>query len=260
MARHRFGADLTAVLWRTVDLTDGTADLVQLAPGGGPITAWDAEESGAQVTDLTDPDGVALSGGLLTANAGGLLDFLGPDTVPETVELWLDAGALLDGLPMRQRIVAADLGPLLITAAGLVAQHTADLAALDARLDALEAKPFRDSADFTFGEAAPGTIGGHRWYNRTGRTLTILGVQPSATVAPQGGSTGLRFDVNRNGTTIFGTQSARPTVPVGQNVGTFATGHTVTTLPDGDYLTADIDDAGTTTAGANIGVQVWLAG
>ena len=254
MARRRFGADLTAVVWRTATV-DGTADLLQLGRSVGGITAWDSETAGTQVTDLTDPLGAALAGGVIAAGPNGLIDFFGPATTPETVALWLSTG-----LGQRQLITASDIAGQVVAVAGAVGQAATDIAGLDARLDALETKPFRVSADFTFGEAAPGTIGGHRWYNRTGRTLTILGVQPSATVAPQGGATGLRCDVNRNDTTIFGTQSARPTVPVGQTAGAFAAGHTVTTLPDGDYLTVDIDDAGTTTPGANIGVQVWLAG
>lgn len=103
MARRRFGADLTAVAWRTVTV-DGTAGVVQLAPGVTGITAWTAETGGTQVTDLTAPGGSALSGGLIAADAYGRLDFFGPATTPETVTLWLDAG-----LGVRQLIAASDL-------------------------------------------------------------------------------------------------------------------------------------------------------
>lgn len=103
MARRRFGADLTGVVWRIVSVS-GIDNILQLAPGQSGITAWTAQSGGAQVTDLTTSAGVALPGGVITADALGLLDFFGPTTTPDTVTLWLDIGA-----GTRQQITASDL-------------------------------------------------------------------------------------------------------------------------------------------------------
>lgn len=98
-----------------------------------------------------------------------------------------------------------------------------------------------------------------RWYNRTGVTLTIARVWVAAGVAPTGAD--LVVDVHKNGTTIYSTQANRPTVAAGGNGGT-ATVPDVTSLADGDYLTFDIDQIGSTIAGGELtgGVVVTYAG
>ena len=110
MARRRFGADLTAVVWRVISVAD-TEKILQLAPGQSGITAWTAQSGGTQVTDLTDSAGTALAGGIISANTLGLLDFFGPATTPETVTLWLDIGA-----GTRQQIAASDLPAQILAA------------------------------------------------------------------------------------------------------------------------------------------------
>jgi len=95
--------------------------------------------------------------------------------------------------------------------------------------------------------------GAHRIYNDTGVDLTIRSVRASLGTAPTTQSA--IFDVNKNGTTIFGTQSARPTIAAGGNTNK-TTGMTVTTLADGEYLTVDVDQIGSGTVGANLIVQV----
>jgi hypothetical protein len=98
-------------------------------------------------------------------------------------------------------------------------------------------------------------VGSARWYNDTGRTLTIGTVRASAGTAPTGSS--LIVDVNKNGTTIFTTQSARPSIA---SAGVTATGTpAVTTLAAGDYLSVDVDQVGSTTPGADLTVQVGLS-
>ena len=92
-----------------------------------------------------------------------------------------------------------------------------------------------------------------RWYNDTGRTLTITGVRATVGTAPAGAS--ILVDVNRNGTTIFTTQSARPTIAAAA-VFSAQVIPAVTTLTNGQYLTADVDQIGTTTAGADLSVAV----
>ena len=64
-------------------------------------------------------------------------------------------------------------------------------------------------------------------------------------------------DVNKNGTTIFTTQGNRPTVPDGDadGVGAAATPD-VTSVLEGEYLTVDIDQIGSTTPGDDLVVSV----
>lgn len=99
------------------------------------------------------------------------------------------------------------------------------------------------------------STGATRVYNDTGRTLTIAKVRASVVTAPTGSA--LIVDVNKNGTTIFTTQSARPTIAASS---TTATGTpAVTTLADGDYVTVDVDQVGSLVAGSDLTVQVTLA-
>ena len=97
-------------------------------------------------------------------------------------------------------------------------------------------------------------VGTARWYNETATALTILSVRASAGTAPTGAA--VIVDVNVNGTTIYGTQANRPTIPAASTTSGKATGHSVTSIPAGGYLTVDIDQVGSTVAGADIVVQV----
>jgi hypothetical protein len=81
---------------------------------------------------------------------------------------------------------------------------------------------------------------------------TIAHVRASVGTAPTGSA--LIVDVNKNGTTLFTTQSARPTIAAGTN--TVTTVPAVTALAAGDYLTVDVDQVGSTVAGADLTVQV----
>lgn len=88
-----------------------------------------------------------------------------------------------------------------------------------------------------------------------GGTFTITNVAARVTTAPTGAS--VLIDVNKNGTTIYGTQSNRPTIAA---AGTLATvgSHSVTTVTDGDYLSVDVDQIGSTVAGADLVVTIRL--
>jgi hypothetical protein len=85
-------------------------------------------------------------------------------------------------------------------------------------------------------------------------TYTIVGVRLMAGTAPTGQA--LLVDVNKNGTTIYTTQSNRPTLAVGANSGGPGATPDVTSLVAGDYLTVDIDQIGTTVAGSDLVVSV----
>jgi lipopolysaccharide export system protein LptA len=88
-----------------------------------------------------------------------------------------------------------------------------------------------------------------------GGTFTIQTVAVMVNTAPTGAS--LIVDVNKNGTTIYGTQSNRPTIAAS---GTSATvgAHSVTSVTDGDYLTVDVDQIGSTVPGSDLTVVVRL--
>ena len=85
------------------------------------------------------------------------------------------------------------------------------------------------------------------------RASTIVSVRASVGTAPTGAA--ILVDVNKNGTTIFTTQSNRPSIAVSTNTAT-AAAINVTSLAAGDYLTVDIDQIGSTVAGANLTVVV----
>ena len=111
------------------------------------------------------------------------------------------------------------------------------------------------SGSETFGVAGSVSVrtGAIRVYNDSGRTRTIVSARASVGTAPTGAS--LIVDVHKNGTTIFGTQANRPTIAVSTNTNK-STGHTVTTWADGEYLTVDVDQVGSTVAGSDLAVTV----
>lgn len=94
-----------------------------------------------------------------------------------------------------------------------------------------------------------------RIYNDTGRTLTILNVRSSVGTAPVGAS--VVVDVNKNGTSIFPT-GTKPTITSGGV--TDKRVPDTTSFADGDYLTVDVDNIGSTTPGSNLNVQIEVTG
>jgi hypothetical protein len=96
-------------------------------------------------------------------------------------------------------------------------------------------------------------VGGGRYYIE--EAVSIVKVRSSVGTAPTG--TTLLVDVNKNGSTIFTTQANRPAIAIGANT---ATGTPqVTALAVGDYLTVDVDQVGSTLAGADLTVQIELS-
>ena len=101
----------------------------------------------------------------------------------------------------------------------------------------------------------------YRWYNKTGRALTIKAVWISVGTAPTGST--ILVDVNKNGTTIFTTGTPgtnRPSIAISGFVSSRVTNMDVTSVADGDYLTFDIDQIGSTIAGSNLIVTVEFDG
>jgi hypothetical protein len=90
-------------------------------------------------------------------------------------------------------------------------------------------------------------------YNDTGYAMTIIAVRVRVNTAPTGAT--LIIDVNKNGTTIYTTQANRPTVAISGTT-VKSTNPDVTSLADGDNLSIDIDQVGSTVAGADMTVAV----
>ena len=104
---------------------------------------------------------------------------------------------------------------------------------------------------FNSGTAAAGTGAGR--YPVPSAT-TIKHVLATAATAPTGAD--LIFDVNLNGTTIFTTQSNRPTISATTHAQSATPTPDTTAVAAGDYLTVDIDQIGSTVAGSDIVVMV----
>jgi hypothetical protein len=98
--------------------------------------------------------------------------------------------------------------------------------------------------------------GTHRLYNDSGSTLTISKIRASCGTAPTGAA--VILDVNVNGSTIWSTQGNRVQVAAAANTGTQTTFNT-TTIADGSYFTIDVDQIGSTVAGSDLTVTIWLA-
>ena len=94
--------------------------------------------------------------------------------------------------------------------------------------------------------------GASRWYNKTGSAKTLGQVTVSAGTAPTGAD--LILDVNKNGVSVFTNQASRPKVAAGAFVGVVTP--PATTIADGDYVSIDVDQVGSTVAGANLIVEV----
>jgi hypothetical protein len=95
-----------------------------------------------------------------------------------------------------------------------------------------------------------------RIYNAWGTDKTIEKVFIAADTAPEGAA--IIVDVNKNGSTIFTNQVNRPQIAASANTGETAVVDVPLLLP-GDYLQVDIDQVGSTVAGANLLVQVVMS-
>lgn len=78
---------------------------------------------------------------------------------------------------------------------------------------------------------------------------TIEAVRVMVNTAPTGADA--IFDVNKNGTTIYTTQGNRPTITAAGTDSGAGSAPDVTSVAAGDYLTVDVDQIGSTVAGAD---------
>lgn len=92
-----------------------------------------------------------------------------------------------------------------------------------------------------------------RIYNQLGISQTITEIFLTVGTAPTGAN--LIVDVHKNGTTIFTTQANRPVIMAGANTGNSIM-IDVPEWADGEYLTAHIDQIGSTIKGADLVVHI----
>jgi hypothetical protein len=121
------------------------------------------------------------------------------------------------------------------------ASSTNGAASTLARSDHAHGTVAKHSQEVTFNRAGAAVLvtGAMRWY--PGRAITITAVRASVGSAP--GTTALIVDVNKGGTTVFTTQSNRPTIAVGTTTDT-ADAINVPGVGAAEYLTVDIDQIG----------------
>src|SRR6266508_1915560 len=123
-----------------------------------------------------------------------------------------------------------------------------------ARGDHTHGSPPQHRQEITFtrtGALSAPIVGALRWYPSV--AITIIGVRASVATAPVGGS--VIADVNKNGVTIFSTQSNRPTIAAGTFTD-LADAINVPAVGATDFLTVDIDQVGPTTPGNDLSVTV----
>lgn len=111
--------------------------------------------------------------------------------------------------------------------------------------------------DFTFSLSVPNlsvSQGAFRWYMK--ENMEITNIMASVSTAPVGAN--VVFDVNKNGTTLFTTQDNRPKILDGEYTSLYNMPDVIS-LSAGDYLTVDVDEVGTTTAGGYAVVRVSVA-
>lgn len=94
--------------------------------------------------------------------------------------------------------------------------------------------------------------GASRFYAE--RDMTIVSIRASLGTAPAL-STGI-VDVNKNGITIFTTQSRRPTIAIGANTA-LVTNPDVTAISSGDYITVDGDQFDGTAADLTVSILAY---
>lgn len=108
---------------------------------------------------------------------------------------------------------------------------------------------------FTFGFHVPGTLTAVSQPVRilAPYTGTITNVTAAVNTAPTGAD--LIIDVNNGGTTIFSNQANRPTVAAAGYYDTSSVPDVVA-VTQNDVFTLDIDQIGSTVAGADLNVQI----
>lgn len=95
--------------------------------------------------------------------------------------------------------------------------------------------------------------GTYKWYHDAGAGVVMTLVKARATVVTAPTGAAINLDINKNGSSIL---SSPLTIAATAYTGTSSGSFTSATLADGDYLTIDIDQVGSTVPGAGLLVQL----
>jgi len=245
----------------TIDLIADSV-LVNGAPIGGADAAdvtytpavaadWDGSADPGNVDDaldqlaerVTDVEGAGHDAVTLAADADTLLGLTGQELTLDTqtanrVFAGPTSGAAAD--PTFRAVVAADLGSGTGSSSNFLRGDMAWSVP-----SVVKTLVFFVSGTLTVASAS---IRLH-----VPEAMTITNVTAAVNTAPTGAS--LIVDVNKNGTTIFSTQGNRPTIAATETEDTSSTPD-VTALAQNDVVTIDVDQIGSTVAGADLVVQV----
>lgn len=244
MSRYWAGgtaADYTILAGDTVTVGGSTGQNAVIV-GGVDVTWWNAETGGTQYTDLLDSDGLPVTQVLSSDGTDGhALGQIGRVQYPDGV---LGAWASAGGGPRVW--MPADANPLSAATAQQSQQTADDFAAYAG------SPPQALMPTWSQDTAAVGT-GVYRVYNPTGKTLTLRGV-----VASVGGNTpagsSLVVTLKVDGTEVF-TTANRPTIAAGSRTSGVVSTFAVSAWGPSSYLTVDVIQVGSTTAGSKLTVQ-----
>jgi len=203
--------------------------------------------------EVGDASVVTLGGG---GNLSGFIENLTSqiDGITDTFDLSREpfseqVSVFYNGLRQEPEIYVLDAGPVLIlnfvpaVGDGLLIEHYVETNATVSKRVFI----------FTYEDVLTLTTGAIRIYNNLGGTLTVSKVFLAVGTAPTGAA--IIVDIHKSGTTIFTTQGNRPQIAVGEHTG-YTTTIDITTLEDGEYLTADIDQIGSAVVGEDLTVHV----
>lgn len=214
-------------------------------PVGVTVLVTGGGQAGTQWYRGGNPRTAETTGGAWTQVRGApLVDADIPSTIARDAEALLHASAAAKG----DTPVATAAGVVAFQAAGADGTiHVFDAASSGGR------KAVVNDDVLTAYEQGTLTVKSGKSRLRMPFPGVVLGVAVSANTAPTGASA--IVDVNKNGSTIFTTQANRPAIAAGSNSSSEA-------VPDaspavfatGDYFTFDIDQIGSTVAGADLTV------
>lgn len=200
------------------------------------LTALDLDEANYAVVQTVGK--VAAAGDLLYGSAANTLAKLAKGTTGQV----LKTGTA----PSWATLASTDISDFSSAADARIAAATISKSQIAA------SSRYREVLFAKQGTLATGT-GTFRWYPPN--NATIVDAWASVGTAPTGAT--LIVDVNRTGTTIFSTQSRRPTISISGFYAASGTPDGTLTMTAGtDYLTVDIDQIGSTIAGSDLTVGV----
>jgi len=122
------------------------------------------------------------------------------------------------------------------------------------RITVIEDEPITHQTILTFGGNLEISSNPLRIYNRFGTAQTITEVFIATDASPTGSS--IIVDIHKNGTAIFSNQANRPVIVDDGSTTGYTTSIDVSNWAIGDYITAHIDQVGSTTPGSNLVVHI----